>query len=154
MGPQGLVFYPRDWEVEVMPFSPSVPTDVVFSVCARFVLPSLSRCVILGERRAGLGDVRTGLWLHGAPSTSFLAVESVAVGGDWRTARGLCSLQACAPFPSLPAASEQASCEQQQLCVQEVQRLPALVSVLLREVCSAPGMLQEQKAQHPGPGQP
>lgn len=71
MGPQGLVFWPRDWEVEVMPSSPSVPTHVVFSVCARFVLPSLSRPVILGERRAGPGGLRTGLWL--------LAVRSIAV---------------------------------------------------------------------------
>lgn len=49
---------------------------------------------------------------------------------------------------------EQPSREQQQRCVQEVQRLPGPVSVLLKEVCSAAGMLQEQKAQHPGPGQP
>lgn len=79
MGPQGLVFCPRDWEVEVMPSSPFVPTDLVFSVCAKFVLPSLSRSVTLGERRAGSGGLRTGLWLRGAPSTSFLAVRSIAV---------------------------------------------------------------------------
>lgn len=76
MRAQGLVFYPRDWEVEVMPSSPSVPTDVVFSVCAKFI--PLQICD-LGERRARPGGLRTGLWLHGAPSTSFLVVKSIAV---------------------------------------------------------------------------
>lgn len=50
---------------------------------------------------------------------------------------------------------EQPSIEQQQCRVQEMQR-PAwsCVSVLLREVCTAPVMLQQQEAQHSGSGHP
>lgn len=145
----------RDWcfsletgKLKLCPLAPLFQ-NVVFSVYAKFVLPSISRSVILGERRAGPGGLRIGLWLQGAPSTNFLAVRSIAAWGNWSTfLPRLCSISFSASgFLGRPHVSSS------NVVSKKCRGCPVLFCAV-KEVCSAPGMLQEQKAQHPGPGQP